>query len=285
MTFTLAAGQTASLNDVFLVRFGVVGGPNMILSSGSPFASTDNRGNKYASCGSSFQSLGGDAAFSSDFGRSQSASQVVFSSIGLGVALVAGDVITVHSASGGGAITNGVICVVDQFTSDRGFVPTWVENNDADEGTSATPSRQITPTQAGDLVYCAIQTNGPSGDAFTQDTDTTNGSWVSLTRSGTAGGSATTNVTSAGGYKIVSAAGVQTYNPAITSRRWGMSMILLSENPPIKPHPIGGGGNKKTIDPGDVTTISQAVNRSARWMKRRSGIVVPRLWTPADGIA
>jgi hypothetical protein len=69
---------------------------------------------------------------------------------------------------------------------------------------------------------------------------------------------------------------------ALYSCAMGMNVLTT---PTPKAHPIGGGGggSKKTVDPDDISVIGQAMSRGALWMKRRSGISVPRLWTPETG--
>lgn len=85
----------------------------------------------------------------------------------------------------------------------------------------------------GNCAYGVEAVEGPSGDTYTQDADTTNGSWSSLTKVGTTNGTADTNQTTYGGYKVVSAAGGQTYNPTIAPARDSAGLILeLAKAPP-----------------------------------------------------
>lgn len=54
---------------------------------------------------------------------------------------------------------------------------------------------------------------------------------------------------------------------------------------PAAPTPPKGRGHaKKTLDPGDVSVFGQAVTRAATWCRRRSGVAVPRLWTPTRAV-
>lgn len=162
-------------------------------------------------------------------------------------------------------------------------------------GTSLAPSIGTTGSETspvsipvGDLLIGATRVGGVIGDVFTQDTDTTNGTWATgvntFTRIATAGGSATTNLTLNAQHKIITsqAPADQTYNPALgTSRAWTASLWGLAQAaPPKHPH----GQVKKFVDAADVTVIGQAGQRSALWMKRRSRIFVPRLWAPAHGV-
>lgn len=79
---------------------------------------------------------------------------------------------------------------------------------------------------SGNVAYGVIAAEGPSTDTYTQDADTSNRSWVSLTKAGTANATADTNITRFGGYKIVTAAGAQTYNPTVSVARDSAGLIL-----------------------------------------------------------
>jgi len=118
-------------------------------------------------------------------------------------------------------------------------------------GSSATPSASNTSNLQDSLLIGAVGVNGPTGDAYTQDTDTTNGSWVTGTRSGTSGGSASTNITINSAYKITTASGAQTYNPSLgTSRQWGEILFALMAGGRMLPRPLTG---------------MRAVHRASRW--------------------
>ena len=67
------------------------------------------------------------------------------------------------------------------------------------------------------VAYAAMAIEGPAGDVYVQDADTTNGLWSSLTELSTANATATDNQTIYGGYKLVTATGAQTYNPTIVA--------------------------------------------------------------------
>lgn len=122
--------------------------------------------------------------------------------------------------------------VVEEWARIHAVTPVAVSAVTA-TGTSATPSVSITPTTGGHVVYGALATEGPTGDTYTEDTDTTNGSWLSLTRLSTADATATNNQTLAGGYKRVTASGAQTWNPAITSRDWATLALVFAQAPLI----------------------------------------------------
>lgn len=93
---------------------------------------------------------------------------------------------------------------------------------DSASATSSAPTATSGALAVGDLVFALVGANGPSGDTFTQDTDTTGGSWSPASASaqiGSTGAGATTNATSKFGYKVVTASGTQTYNPALGTAR------------------------------------------------------------------
>jgi hypothetical protein len=103
-------------------------------------------------------------------------------------------------------------------------------------GASATPSVAITPTAADQLVYAAIGIEGPAGDTYTQDTDTTDGAWSGLTSLSTTSGTAAANATVRGASKLVTTAGTpaeQTWNPGITSRDWAAVAIVFAPAPGV----------------------------------------------------
>jgi hypothetical protein len=61
-------------------------------------------------------------------------------------------------------------------------------------------------------------------------------------------------------------------NASVTDAVMAASLALYVEYVPaaVKPHPVGGGGHKKTIDPGEVTVFGQAIKRGSLWMKRHA---------------
>ena len=95
-------------------------------------------------------------------------------------------------------------------------------------GASGTPSISRTPTAALQLLYTAMAVEGPAGDTYTQDSDTTDGSWATNTSLSTASGTAASNQTIRGAYKIVSGTGAQTWNPTITSRDWAAVAVVFA---------------------------------------------------------
>lgn len=144
---------------------------------------------------------------------------IIFGSV-LTTALQAGDLVTF---TGSAATQGGMIS--DEFANLT--LTEDVASPTPTTASSATPSISITPVATSVLVFGGLGTQGPSGDVYTEDTDTTNGVWSGAGRNGTTGGSATANRTVTGAFKITTAAGAQTWNPAITSRAWNQSIVAL----------------------------------------------------------
>lgn len=92
--------------------------------------------------------------------------------------------------------------------------------------TTALASMTDASVAAKNLAYGAIAIEGPSGDTFTQDTDTTGGSWSSTTKVGTTLATATDNQTIVGGYKIPTVTGEQIYNPSNNVARDSAGLLL-----------------------------------------------------------
>jgi hypothetical protein len=123
----------------------------------------------------------------------------------------------------------GYAIVIEQW---NGFDPTtpWTFEVASATGGSGTPSVGITPANADVLVYGSLAIEGGGADAYTEDADSTNGAWVTLDAADR--GLATANgLRSAGAYKIVTAAGAQTWNPTITSRDWAQQIAIF--HPPV----------------------------------------------------
>jgi hypothetical protein len=109
-----------------------------------------------------------------------------------------------------------------------------------DNGGSASPTVTIVPTAADQLIYGWLAIEGPAGDTYTQDADTTNGVWVGLTSLSTESGTAASNATIRGAYKLVTTGGSQTWNPEITNRDWAAGIIVF--NPAPVDTGVAGGG-------------------------------------------
>lgn len=89
------------------------------------------------------------------------------------------------------------------------------------------PTGSGTPDHKSQLVYVLVGTEGPTGDTFTGDADTTNGSWVTLTKAVTAHATAASNACTQGQYKVVTDAGAQSWAATITSRDWAGSILVF----------------------------------------------------------
>ena len=116
-------------------------------------------------------------------------------------ALVSGNTITVTISA-----SASLNVAIDEFS---GATATEDGTSASANGTSTTPSVTMTPNTAGLMIgYLAIK--DPAAVTITEDADTTNGSWVSLTVVGNV------DLKTGGAYKILSASGAQTYNPTIS---------------------------------------------------------------------
>jgi hypothetical protein len=140
--------------------------------------------------------------------------------------LVAADTITLTW----GATTTAKAVVVEEWEDVDDVLPvaTTAVANQANASSAMTVG-PIAPTAANQLVYAALATEGPTGDTAPNDTDTTNGTWSTLTRLSTGSGTATDNQTIAGQYKVVSTTGNQTWNATITARDWAAVVVVFRE--------------------------------------------------------
>jgi hypothetical protein len=131
-------------------------------------------------------------------------------------ALVSGDTITFTASSFTGAIS--ALYATGTQTSSTPLDKTGISAI----STTTTPSANTgtAPTVAGELIVGFIGSNGPSGDAFTQDTTDQGGFSTPPIRAGTTAGGATSNQTIAGGSQVWNAnSGTAFYAPTITSRQ------------------------------------------------------------------
>jgi hypothetical protein len=143
----------------------------------------------------------------------------------LTTALVSGDTIDVSWTTEAGRRA----LAAEEFS---GLEITEIATSAGAEGSGTTPSSGAsgTPSAAVGLGFGMVAVRGPTGDAFTEDADTTGGTaWTSLTRVGTSGGSATTNAVNNAAYKVTTSAAAQTYNPTIDSRGWNAVVAVLQE--------------------------------------------------------
>lgn len=141
------------------------------------------------------------------------------------VALQAGDIITITY----GNSTTAKAINAQQFHGDAS-TPTVVSGTYTTQNnqTGTTNTVAATPTGAGQAVCALIAVEGGTADSFTEDSDTTNGNWVTLTRRGS--GTTTSGATLNSVYKIVTASGAQTYNPALGTARDHCAAILVLES-------------------------------------------------------
>lgn len=205
-TITIPAAGVAAGNTVF-----VFWGCNDA-SLAKPSSVTDTAGNTYV-LDKGTASVGGSA----------DAQQVWRSNIA--TALVSGNTISVSGQSTSAGVT---WWTAEEFSGVASGAPTASAENVSTSPTA--PTLAATPTAAGSLVVGGLSLNGPTEDTFTQDSDTLEGSWVSLTSAGTTGGAQTSNETGRPGFKVVSGTSAQTWNPTTgTLRSWAMVLASYPE--------------------------------------------------------
>ncbi|EDK72721.1 hypothetical protein TM7_0129 [candidate division TM7 genomosp. GTL1] len=86
------------------------------------------------------------------------------------------------------------------------------KNNTSSTSTTPGGTIPITTTQADELLTGFVAVNGPSEEAYTEDSLA---QWTGLTRVGTTGGAATTNITLNSAYKSVGTIGTYQYQPTL----------------------------------------------------------------------
>lgn len=130
--------------------------------------------------------------------------------------------------------------VIDEWSGIDGTTP--LATTAYLEAGATNPEALQTPTAAGQLFYTCLGTEGPVGDTYTEDTDTTDGAWTSLTRVGGTNASSSDNMTVAGAYKIVTGTTAQSWTPTVTARDYGCIGVVFAEAatlpPPALPPPI-----------------------------------------------
>lgn len=143
-------------------------------------------------------------------------------------ALSAGDVITITY----GDSTVAKAINAQQFRNVNTTTPVLAGTYARDDNeTGQVVSLAATPTKAGQIVCTLVSVEGGTADAFTQDADTTNGVWVTITRRGS--GSTTGGITNNSTYKSVSASGAQSYGTAtmLGTARDHCGAILVLDTP------------------------------------------------------
>lgn len=118
-------------------------------------------------------------------------------------------------------------CVAEEWSGVHATTPI-VGTPVGANGVASTNLASVTDASValGNVAYGVEAVEGPSTDTYTQDADTTNGSWSGLTKVGTTNATADTNMTIFGGYKVATATGGQTYNPTINNARDSAGLIL-----------------------------------------------------------
>lgn len=134
---------------------------------------------------------------------------------------------------------------------------------------------------SGNVAYGAIATEGPSTDTYTQDADSTNGTWVSLTQAGTTNATADANQTTFGGYKICSGVGAQTYNPTINNARDSAGIIVELAAAPIVEATLAGSLGALT---GALTAGVQHVATLAAPLGTLVGAVAATVQSPVQAV-
>lgn len=127
--------------------------------------------------------------------------------------LSSGDTITITFSS-----SAAKVATVDQFHGILTSSP--LDQNNGTSGSSTTPgtSISITTTQEDQVIIGFAAIEGPTDDGYTEDLL---GQYTTLTRVGTTGGDADTNLTINSGYKSLEAIDTYQYKPMLgTSRDW-----------------------------------------------------------------
>jgi hypothetical protein len=127
-------------------------------------------------------------------------------------ALQTGDVITLTLS----ASVTARAASVDEFANV--LLPITIDAQNGLAGASAAPTLPVTTTFANDLIIGMVGVEGDSSDSYGEDTLH---QWTSLSRAGTTGGVADTNVTVNGVYRAAGSTGTYTYAPTLgTSSNW-----------------------------------------------------------------
>lgn len=157
--------------------------------------------------------------------------------------------------------------VIEEWTGINKTTPIAVAFTFTQAG-SATPSVSRTPTAAGQLFYGGLATEGgPAGsDTYTEDADSTDGSWVTLTRVGT--GTTASGMTISGAYKLVTGTSPQTWNPSILSRDHAAFAVVFDAEPSATGEAALNGVATLTVDgyrsrPGSATLAGEGTLTTA----------------------
>jgi hypothetical protein len=154
--------------------------------------------------------------------------------------------------------------VIEEWAGIDATTPVAVSSTTA-TGSSTTPSLSRTPTAAEQLFYGLLSVEGPEGDAFTQDSDTTDGVWSGLSMVSSISGTAASNQTTIGAFKRVTGTSAQTWNPTLgTSRDWaGIALVFAPANVATDLNLTDTAGGARAADPGDAPAIGIVVTDRA----------------------
>lgn len=208
-TITPASNFAAGSHAVLCVAY-----DNSGASGADPFSSiSDSVGNTWISR---------QAALYDPGAASAGATLRIFTSPMLTGALTTSNTITVNF---GANSTTAKSWVLHEVTCATGSIVRYVTGNvNAGAGTG-TPTVTTTSITNGNMVVGAGAAE--SASTWTQDGDTTNGSWSA--QQANAAGTGTSGMSVTSQRKIVSASGTQTYNPTLTSADVILAWIELTE--------------------------------------------------------
>jgi hypothetical protein len=121
--------------------------------------------------------------------------------------------------------------VVEEWANIDQITPLAVAEVQANNVSStAQPALSRTPTAVGQLMYVAAGIEGFSSYWGAQDSDSTGGSWVALTKDEANTGTAATSVSIYGGYKVVTTTDAQTWNNTLgTTSDWAACAVVFAK--------------------------------------------------------
>lgn len=212
------------------------------LSATTPTATfSDSKGNTYTTISQSATNASASAGVGGAIGVSY-----------LSTALASGDTVTATLSS---AVDAKVITIAE-------FSGTLDVEEVADviaTGASTTPSVTSGSAPSGDVVIGSVMAELDNSAGV--DSDTTNGSWVTMAQAWTFGGNQFSNVSVRSQYKIVTASGTQTFNPTLpTSTDWVALVVVLASGAKRTATSSGTGSSSAS---GSKVTGPQTVSRTA----------------------
>ena len=142
----------------------------------------------------------------------------------------------------------------------RGLTATVRGTPDTAGGSGINPAVTTADPQDTDVVLGIVATEGPVGDTVAGDADTTNGTWSAVTKHGTSGGDAISNVLIAGQWKQVTATGSQSLSMVIPGGDWqALAVTLLAGEASSAPAEYDYVRIQGLEPPGDDYTIEVAM--------------------------